>query len=585
MRNRKLPFKKSILFVVIFSLVSAVFGQALKGTKVDVRVQSGPDKLNPYTNLSATGSMMMEYLYFSLLRTDKESFEYVPILANDLPNMSGDELTFTYMLDENAKWNSKDDVTAQDVVFSMKMIKNPHVKNDDKRIHYSNIANVVAESDRKVVFTLKKASPQSLRVTGEFAVLPVSFFDPDGKISSITFEKLENPSMLTEEEDNALQEVAARINAFGTSMDNYSDDVACGPYTLTEWVKGKSIVLTANKKFWGKKYKDYKKTRFFKQNIETINFRIIPDDQVARGMVFKGQLDLVLSMPPDLFFELSELPDIVSKYEFMTPEGPSWDYIGLNMRGSEVGRNPALEDVEVRRALAFLVNKDYLLKQKLYGYGKLISSDCPSPNPDFRNPSLKPIVYNALKAGEILDKAGWKDSDGDGVREKLVNGEKVELNFELVLNENSTIRKVIAESFINTAKPFGIKIRTTQLPFAEYLKKLKAKEFDLMLGAWVSDPNEDSYSQIWHSRNWNKGSNWVGFGNPATDKLIELYDTETNADNRKTISHSLQQQIFDTHPYIFLWSNTEKLIISKRFSRTKTYTVRPGFWLGEWEPN
>lgn len=568
------------LFLLLIFLPSILFAQT-KGSVVTVRENDDADRLNPFTNFSAVGGYVDEYLFFSLMRADMESPEYLPLIAATAPSISDDQLSFMYTIDPAAKFNNGKSISADDVVFSMKVLKNPFLSNQDKMVNYKNVKNVEARGDDKVLIQLYNASPQALRVTGEFAIIPQAVFDPGSSLKKLDFETLNKPQTLDDSQKDLLKAVAEKVNLFGSSEEELDNGALSGPYELSEWKKGDHITLVASKKFWGRKLKRTK-NRYFKQNIETIKFLVHTDEGKARELIFNKDVDIDPSLSAPLFFELSEIPKIGNDYRFLTPEGSSYEYVGLNMVGEQYGRPPYLADVKVRRAMAHLVNIDYLLETAQYGFGDRIASDCQSPYDEFRNKELELIQFAPEKAKALLAEAGWTDTDGDGICDKKINGQTVNMELELVYGDNRQIRKMIAKSMKETFEKAGVKIKLSPMAFKESLNQVKAGNFDMMLGAWVSDPNEDSYGQIWHSKNKGGGSNWTGFGDESTDILIELYDSEPDTEKRKRLAHHIQEKIYTAQPYIFLWEPTERIIVSKKFKNAKAFKVRPGFWIPEW---
>ena len=90
-------------------------------------------------------------------------------------------------------------------------------------------------------------------------------------------------------------------------------------------------------------------------------------------------------------------------------------------------------------------------------------------------------------------------------------------------------------------------------------------------------PTPDDPKQIWHTESINGGSNYVSFGTPETDKLIDEIRGELNEDKRNNLYRQFQVAVHDACPYIFIWSPKERIAISKKFTNTETFIVRPGF--------
>ncbi|MFN8395665.1 MAG: ABC transporter substrate-binding protein [Bacteroidia bacterium] len=555
--------------------------QAQSIERVVVGESSDADKLNPYTNFSATGSYINEYLYSSLLRTDKGSGHYLPMLATDLPEISEDQLTFTYAIHPLARFNNGDKITAEDVAFSLKAVRNPWVNNSQKRVHYEAITQVQVIDENTVRFHVARPSSQALRITSDFAILSRAYFDPSNTLSSITLADLSHGTKVPSQKAQVLRAVAERLNVFGTSGTSWEAAPTCGTYVLTEWTRGVSINLEANKHFWGRKL-DAPLNIYFAQNVAQIEFQIETNEQQLRRGIFEGRYDLVASMPPSLYSNLIHIPALVEKYKFVAPNGPSYEYVGLNMKAGSRGRNRGMEDLAVRQALSQLVHVDLLMVLHAYGLGSRMASDFPAQHPGYQNTDLPLIEFDPDAANSALDKAGWLDSDGNGLRDRVVDGEEVQLVLECIYNDNSNLRKAIAEHIAENAMKAGILVVPVPLPWKEYMARLNKGDFEISLGAWVADPNEDSYRQIWHSKSWGSGSNFVGFGDEETDHQIELYDETIDPNLHKAMSLEIQQKIYSQQPYIFLWRNDLCTMVSKRYEKMPIFSFRPGFWIPAW---
>jgi ABC-type transport system substrate-binding protein len=567
---------------LIFGWVLAATSMAQSIERVTVGETSDADQLNPYTNFSATGSYINEYLYCALLRTDKSSGDFVPLLAESLPKISDDLLGYTYSLNPLAKFNSGKKVTARDVVFSLKMIRNPYVNNSQKRVQYDAIAGAEILDEHTVTIRVNKPNSQGLRLTGDFAVLSEDYFDPSHSLDAVSIAEESQGDKLSMVKSTPLKATAEKMNVFGSTFASFNEDATCGTYVLLNWRRGAEILLGVNKKFWGRKLTTLPND-YFKQNVAEIRFEINSDEATLRKAVFDQRYDMMTSVPQALFANLSEIPNLAKNYQFLSPPSASYEYIGLNTKTGARQRNIALEDLSVRQALARIVHVDLLMVQVCNGLGTRITSEFSASHPDCRNADLSLIPFDLKKANEILEKAGWIDRDGNGIREKTIDGEEVSLVLECIYNDNKRERQQIAEHLQANAREAGMLISVTPLPWADYLKQLKSGDFDIYLGAWVPDPNEDSYRQIWHTKSWGKGSNFVGFGSEASDKLIEMYDETIENGAHRALAHEIQKLIYDAQPYIFLWANNQCLIVSRKFTKAPIYTLRPGFWIPAWE--
>lgn len=573
----------TIRVMLLLALFCAYF-IPVKAQSIDRLVigeSSDIDKLNPLTNFSATGSYINEYLFFSLLRTDKATGQYVPLLAEDLPGISADEKSYQYELHPMARFNSGKKIAPSDVVFSLKMVKNPFVQNSQKRSHYAVVASAKTEGDRGVRIELRQPSSQGLRVSSDFVVLAQEYFDPENAMEAVSFSDLEHPKTLSPEKVAILKLVAERINGFGSNEETFSNDAISGPYVLESWNGQQKVVLSANKKFWGKKIGT--PNMYFEQEVSQLEFQIFHNEQEIRSAMFNGTVDLYTSLSPSMYYEMSDIPKLQSQYVFHSPPQNSYEYVGMNIRGATRGRSPVFADVAVRKAMAHFVNVEVLLEQVRFGLGQRLAAEYPSYRPGFRNEELPLIEYNPENGAEILANAGWEDANGNGLLDKTIGGKEVDFVVECIYNENKPERGKIAEQIQATARQAGVLVTIAALDWETYLARLKAGDFDLAIGAWVSDPNEDSYAQIWHSNNWKNGSNFVGFGDGESDALIEAYDATLDPDNRKSISFQIQKKMWNLQPYVFLWVNTHCIVVRREYAAEKIYNYRPGFWLGAWK--
>jgi len=523
---------------------------------------------------------MGEYLYFSLLGTDKSTGEFVPLIAGELPQVSEDLTVYTYTIHEQARFNSGKRIKASDVLFSLKLRLNPFTDNEHDRSQYTDIASAEAIDEATLRISLKQPSPQGLRITSDFPIMARDLIDPENVLGSISVAAFQQKEGLAPEYSDAARNVARRINAFAHSFTTYNPEAVSGPYLLSNWERGKKIVMEANKKFWGRKLAS-PPNAFFQQNANQIVFLTTADSETRSGL-FNKRVDLVTSIHASLFFELSEIPSLADHYDFQSVPGPAYEYIGMNMQGSARQRPPLLESSSVRKAIAHLVNVDLLQARVNYGMGERLAADYPTHKPEYRNQDLGMISFDMEKARQLLADDGWADTDGNGLLDKEINGEQVQFVAELIYNDNAPQRKRIAEHLQENAKQLGILVTIQALELDAYLKRLELGEFDLYVGAWVSDPNEDTYRQIWHSENWGGGANFVGFGTDETDALIEHYDQLMDPGARLALSKAIQTKIYDAQPYVFLWVRTHNIVVRKNL-KTHLYQSRPGFWIAEWE--
>ena len=193
------------------------------------------------------------------------------------------------------------------------------------------------------------------------------------------------------------------------------------------------------------------------------------------------------------------------------------------------------------------------------------------------NDTITPYDFNIPKAKALLTEAGWKDSNGNGTLDKMINGQLTEFNITFTYNSGNDSRRDAALIFKEACRQAGINVDVVPQEWSIYIENQKKHDFEMCYGAWIGNPIPDDPKQIWHTESINGGSNFVYFGTAETDKLTDQIRSELNEDKRNDLYRQFQVKVHDAVPYIFIWSPKSTIAISKRFTNTETFIVRPGF--------
>jgi len=195
---------------------------------------------------------------------------------------------------------------------------------------------------------------------------------------------------------------------------------------------------------------------------------------------------------------------------------------------------------------------------------------------------LPAYEYDLDKARKLLDEAGWKDSDGDGIRDKVIKGEKIKLSLEYKINTNEG-RKNTGLLIKEDLKKVGIEMTIVTREWAVYLQDLDKKDFEITLGAFTMDPVMSDPKQQWHTSSAVEGgSNSSQWGNAKSDKLIEDIRAELDETKRIEMYKQLQTMIHDDIPMVFMFIPANRMALTKRFD-IKTTLRDPGYRLGEFK--
>ncbi|HLC83647.1 MAG TPA: ABC transporter substrate-binding protein, partial [Bacteroidia bacterium] len=193
---------------------------------------------------------------------------------------------------------------------------------------------------------------------------------------------------------------------------------------------------------------------------------------------------------------------------------------------------------------------------------------------------LKLIETNVEEAKKLLAEAGWKDSNGDQVLDKMIDGKRVDFKFEIKYMTTTPVWEENAKLMAESMAKANVIAQLVPLQYATWSQEVHNHDFDMMISSWAGSSQPEDMKQIWHSGNWaNKGSNFVGFGNAESDALIDSSRVELNEEKRIVMMKKIQSLIYDEQPYIFMFASKRRVIAHKRFGNQEYYYEKPGLLL------
>ena len=210
-----------------------------------------------------------------------------------------------------------------------------------------------------------------------------------------------------------------------------------------------------------------------------------------------------------------------------------------------------------------------------------------SPNPYWRkdyNKNLPLITYDVELAKRMLDSAGWKDHDGDGILDKQIDGKLVPFKFAFLTNAGNEVRKnvllIIAEAF----RKVGIDADVQQTEWAIFLDRCRDHNFDATYGSWQNDPYETDNYQLYHSSQAkNRGSNYSSYASPRADHLLEAIRGEFDENKRMDLQKEFQKVFYEEQGNCILWVPENPAVWVNRFDNVSWNSVRPGFNQSWWK--
>ncbi len=541
---------------------------AVPGDWVIKQEMADAEKLMPTVTNDASATDIYELIFDALLRLNRETYELEGNIAKGLPVISDDHLTYTFDLKENVKFSDGRPLTGDDIIFTMKTIKIPFVDAQALRNYFDDVKNVelVDGNKYKVKFTMSRPYFRAIYSLGDMRITPKHILDPRNETDKFTFEDLANAQKsLDPKKYPEMQKYADFFNSQEVARDpKYV--IGSGPYKLEKWATGQAITIARNESYWDQgKVPNY---------ANKIVFKIIQDQNAAVVAAKNKEVDYMFVIQPADFFENVKNPEQFNIKKALVLE-PTYVYIAWN------NERPLFKDKKVRWALSYAVDRQNIIDKLLFSAAVPIQSHIFYKS-KFLNDKLPPIDYNMEKAKQLLEEAGWKDSDGDGIRDKVVDGKKMDFKFTFV-NNNNPKRKKVMLIVIESLKQLGIQADLQEYEWSVFLDKTKKHDYDACYAAWQLNVTPDDPYQIWHSsQTIAEGSNWISYKNPEADKLLEENRITFDDVKRKEILDKWQQMIYDDQPVTFLWSETSRYFYSDRFRNTRWYSYPSSGLLNEW---
>ena len=579
-------YKKGLCIGIL--VASIIMMTACKGGKGDGKVYkdqvvvhelSDAEGLNPITTSDVSATSIKRYIYQSLLDYDFVTLKPVPVLAKSLPEVvnTGNGMEITYEIRPEATWDNGTPVTVEDFIFSLKLAKVPKVTNEHLKPYVEFITDIKTYPDnpRKLTFVCNEVYMLAVDVTGSITAVPEYIFDPNKVLRKFSLPSLLKPSAAIEND----KDLAAFADTFNSEPFNREAGkiVGSGPYSFVSWATGERVILERKKVWWGDKVPENERNVFFDAIPKRLVFETINDFNVALTALKDGKLDVIFVTPVKEYMDLDKSEKFKANFVKSEPLMLSYQYIGLNER------NPLLADVKVRQALAHLTDVDQIIDKVLYGKGKRILGDVyPIYQADY-NTDLSFKKFDIDLAKKLLAEAGWADTDGNGILDKVINGQKKEMSLTYTFNQGNPLRETVGLMIQQTFQKAGIKLDVKSLEWSIYLDELKKGNIQMFYGGWVSDPRPNDPKQIWGTESRNGGSNYIGFGNAETDALIEKIRRELDPAKRSVLYKEWQKVTYDDGGYIFLYQQNFRTCIHKRFENIQESSYYPGYYLGSFK--
>jgi peptide/nickel transport system substrate-binding protein len=480
--------------------------------KVVLRIgwTNDPDNLNPFIGYE-TSSYEIWMLNYDFLVGYGPSLEAAPGLATEW-SVSEDGLTWTFDLREGVTWQDGEAFTADDVKFTYDYI----IDNEMGAFSaYTTLIDEITVIDTTTVeFRCSKPKANMLRTW--IPILPEHVWSK------------------------------VKPDAAGSGYVNKPPIVGTGPFQVVERKKGDYVKMVANPTFWGGA-----------PAVDEILFVTYQNPDTMAADLVSGSLDAAWGVPSAQFAKLQADPDLEAiAYNLM-----SWDYLAFNCYTGKSRGDPVLKDPAFRQALNYAIDKQRIIDVAWAGRAKMGAS-LMTPDtwqdPDYHwEPSAEQAYpFDPAKAGELLDAAGYRDTDGDGLREGR-DGRPIKLR--LWARSESPESQKQGNLVTGWLKDLGLTIQYQVMDDGIYYDSIWAyddagdysPDFDMYLWDWdgYADPGDTLASFTTDQIEWWNETCWA---NERFDELVKQIESELDPEARKQLVWQAQEVEYEDSPMIVL---------------------------------
>jgi peptide/nickel transport system substrate-binding protein len=486
-------FIRRLLLLLVLGACAPKDQGALKNRLVDASMGE-PETLISLISGDAASAEIGGKIFESLLRYNAH-LDLEPALAESW-HWEDDGKTLVFKLKENMTWSDGAPLSANDVVFTINLVKNPKTLSPYSG-DYEPIQAVTMRDQYTVALHYAMPFAPALASFAGLGLLP----------------------------EHLLAGKDIRKSAFARRP------VGAGYYTLKEWRAGERITLAANPR-----------AALGPPKIAQWITRFMPDPTSQLLALQADELDMMSLTPMQYARVFPARKDLHEKFALYRSPGNTYAYLGFNLT------RPPFNDVRVRQAINYAIDKESLIQGVLFGLGETLASPYP-PHTRWANAALKPYAHDPQKAKALFEEAGFaKGRDGKLYK----NGKK--LAFTIITNQN-TERSKVAQIIQKELGAYGIDVAVRELEWGTFLAQfIRPRNFEAVILGWSLSPDPDQYA-IWHSSQQNPGQfNFIGYRNPKADELLEKGRLTLDLPGREAIYHEFAQVLYDDSPIVYLYA-------------------------------
>lgn len=437
---------------------------------------------------------------------------FTPRLARSW-QWAADSLSIAFALDTTVRWHDGAPLRADDVRYTWRAYASDSVGASNRNL-VGNIDSVTVRDAHTAVFWFKRRTPQQFYdATYHMQVLPSHLLD------TIPFARVAEAPI-------------ARV------------PVGTGRFRFARWEPGQRIEVIA----------DTANARG-RAHVDRVVFSLVNDFGAATVKLFAGEGDVLENIRTDNLPQLARTPGL----RLVAAPALAYTFMGFNMNDPRAlaQPHPIFGDVRVRRALTYAVDRPTLVRNVFDSLALVAMA--PAPRALIADTTTIPaFAFDLAHARALLDSAGWRDTNGDGVRER--DGRT--LAFELLTPAPSTSRVRYATLLQEQFRNIGAKVTIATFEGGEFYQRTGDHRFDAFLGNWAPSPGLVGMRQTWTSRGT---GNEVGYASAQFDTDVDSALTSFDRSRSARFWSQAFSTIVNDAPAIWLYEQRTPIAVHRRF--------------------
>ena len=480
------------------------------GGSLVVLLDGEPDNLNPLTYDSKPASDIAHLIFRTLARRDSTLSGYKPDLAESW-ELAPDSQSVILKLRRDSRWHDGRPVTAEDVVWTIQQQKSEQIASP-RQADVAAVGEATARDSFTVEAQLTRPGPYSVNALLE--VMPA----PKHLLGNVA------PAEM-------------RTHPFGR------EPVGNGMFRFESWQPGQQVIIAANP--------EYPEGR---PPLDRVIVRVVPDASAAVTQLLQGREGDLLKLTPEQARSVESAASVQVKNAARVR--PGW--IVWNPR------RPPLNDPSVRQALVLGIDRPTLVRGLFGERGEAAMSPIPARLREHSS-QVQPLAFNPQRAAQLLEQAGWRDTNGDGIREK--NGQP--LRVELDYNAADPFRPDMTIAIQAMLKRIGVQLVPRPFERTAWVSRLREGQFQGSFWGWgwgpgVVGPNAEA---VFHSRSIPPGGvNFGRYSSPRVDALIDSALVTFDPARSQQIWGNLEQQLVNDAVYAPIFLDPELFGVNSRFA-------------------